>query len=80
MARYHLNLHECGTVYADEEGVDLPDPEAARAQAIKEARSIMAAEVREGQLCLSCHIEVADDLGHVILKIAFKDAVAVTGL
>jgi hypothetical protein len=80
MARYHLNLHECGTVYLDEEGMEFPNVEAVRAQAIKEARSIMAAEVREGQLCLSCHIEVEDDCGQVIFKLAFKDALAVTGL
>jgi len=42
--------------------------------------AIMAAEVRGGQLCLSCPIEVFDAEGHQVLKLPFKDAIGVSGL
>jgi hypothetical protein len=40
----------------------------------------MAAEVRGGQLYVSCHIEVFDAEGHRVLTLPFKDAISVSGL
>jgi hypothetical protein len=80
MLRYHFNLHECGSVLSDEEGLVLPDDEAARKNAINEARSIMAAEVRSGKLCLSCCIDIRREDGEPVASVLFKDAVSVTGL
>jgi hypothetical protein len=78
--RYFFNLHECGRITLDEDGVDHIDIRSVRLSAIQAARDIMAAEVRGGQLCLSCHIEVFDVEGHQVLKLAFKDAIGVSGL
>jgi hypothetical protein len=40
----------------------------------------MCAEVADGQLCLSCHISVEDARGRILLTVAFREALQVTGL
>jgi hypothetical protein len=79
MSRFFFDLHECGRVVTDEEGVKMSDVNAARTNAIHEARQIMAAEVSHGRLCLACHIEVQDEARNAVLVVAFADAVAVSG-
>lgn len=80
MARYFFDLHECGTVTADDEGREWPDLAAARAEALRTAREMMCAEVKEGRLCLTCNIEVKDAAGAIVLSLAFRDAVEISGL
>jgi hypothetical protein len=80
MPRYRFDLHECGSVVADEEGRELPDIAAARVRATMEAREIMAAEVKQGRLCLSCHIEIMDEAGRPASKILFREALYISGL
>jgi hypothetical protein len=78
--RYFFNLREYGKIILGEDGVDHTDIGSVRLSAIRAAKDIMAAEVRGGQLCLSCHIEVFDAEGHQVLKLPFKDAIGVSGL
>lgn len=80
MALYFFNLHECGTVLEDIDGRELVDLEAAYANAVVEARSIMCAEVGEGRLCLSCRIVVLDADRHELLAVPFKQTITVSGL
>ncbi|WP_242146181.1 MULTISPECIES: hypothetical protein [unclassified Sphingomonas] len=80
MARYYMNLHECGVVTEDLEGVDLPDASAAAANAMIAARDVMAGEVKSGALCLSCKIVVLDKDGHQVAEVYFRDALNVSGL
>lgn len=80
MMRYFFNLHECGTVVEDDDGRELPDLDAAYANAMAEARAIMCAELAEGRLCLSCHIVVADATRKELLRLPFSQAVVVTGI
>jgi hypothetical protein len=80
MARYHFHLHECGTVITDDEGLDKPDLESVRFEALMSAGEIMSNEVKKGKLCLSCHIEVEDEAGQVVLTLPFKEAVQVSGV
>jgi hypothetical protein len=80
MGRYFFHLHECGNVIHDEEGLELPDRADLREAAIREARSVMAAEVQAGRLCLSCRIEVTDEDQALIVGVPFKEALAITGL
>ncbi len=79
MPLYRLNLNECGVVIHDVEGIERPDLAGARDAAIAGARDIMAAELGEGRLCLSCHIEIEDAAGVIVLTVPFRDAVSVTG-
>lgn len=80
MARYFFHLHECGRGTLDEEGTELVGVEEARQRAIHQARSIMSAELLEGRLCLSCHIDVVDGRGQRVVKVPFKEALTLSGL
>lgn len=80
MTNYYLHLHECGKVVRANEPLDLPSLEAARNAAIKGARDIMCSELAAGRLCLSCHIEIEDEKGAIVLTVPFADAVTVTGI
>jgi hypothetical protein len=76
--RYYF--HVCnGTGFTeDEEGQDLPDLEAARLEAIRNARSIMAADVQRGMLDLSSFIEIEDGDHQLVQTLGFQDAVELT--
>ncbi|HEX8444056.1 MAG TPA: hypothetical protein VF631_10475 [Allosphingosinicella sp.] len=80
MARYHFHIDECGTIITDDEGLKKPDMESVRHEALMSAREIMCGEMKRGKLCLSCHIEVQDEAGHVVYILPFKQAVEVTGI
>jgi hypothetical protein len=80
MARYFFNLSECGTLLRDEEGRDVSDAGQLHQLAVREARQLMAAEIEDGHLCLSCRIEVLDAEQRPVLILPFREAVAVTGL
>ena len=77
--RYFFHLHECGKLIPDDEGRELPGAAAARDAALREARTIMAAEVLEGRLCLSCHIDVLDEDGRPVLALPFEEALEIRG-
>ena len=80
MPIFYLHLHECGTILADEEGMELPDVAAARRIAIRAARDVMVGEIMDGRLCLGCAI-VIEDADHVeIARIEFRNAIAVSGI
>lgn len=78
MPRYFFHLHN-DVVAMDEEGVDLPDREAARANGIKEAREIMLETVSQGRINFSHRIDIADESGAVLESVTFGEAVAVEG-
>lgn len=80
MARFYFHLHECGTLIADDEGLECADLAAVRRTALKAARDVMCGEVEQGRLCLSCRVEVLDGAGAAVLDLPFRDAIAVTGL
>jgi hypothetical protein len=78
MPNYYMHLFNSVGPVRDEEGRDLPDLAAAREEAIRNARSIMAEEIRAGGLDLSARIEIAsptpDDLCDTLV---FSDAVTI---
>ena len=75
MPHYYFDLDECGDVTVDEEGRDLPDTEAARADAIREARQLMSSEILRGRLCPESIVRVRDEAGSTVFAIRFEDAV-----
>ena len=80
MPKFYLDLHECGVTSADEHGFEFPDVDTARAQALAAARSIMAAEVQEGRLCLDCRIEVRDADRQSVMTLPFRSAIKLSGV
>jgi len=79
MERFFFHLDEDGTILEDVEGIELPNLNAAQASAVQAARDIMAHDVSKGWLRLSCAIDIADYAGHHLLKVAFRDAVTISG-
>lgn len=77
MARYYFHLRDGRDVLLDPEGVELPDIEAARAQALSAARSILAAEVLEGKVPLNLRIDVEDVGGAIVHRLPFADAIVI---
>lgn len=79
MARFYYHLHECGTVCEDPEGVE-QTADQVRATALEAARDVMCGEMRRGKLCLSCSIIVENDTKQEVVRVPFREAVAITGL
>ena len=77
MPRFYFHVCDGTGFIEDEEGRELADFEAARAEAIKGARSIMADDLQRGQLDLSSFIEVEDDAHELLLTLTFAEAVAI---
>lgn len=80
MALFHLHVFQPDVVAQDEEGVELPNLDAARQEAVRGARSIMCEELGTGSLSLDCHIDIEDSSGQVLATVLFREAIALTGL
>ena len=76
MPRFFFHLRD-GESVDDPDGVFLPDTRSARLEAIRNARDIMAEDVRRGQLTLSHRIEVTDENGEPILAVPFREVVEI---
>jgi hypothetical protein len=74
---YYLHISDGAGFVEDEEGQQLADDAAARAQAIAAARDIMAAELREGALDLGTFIEVENEKREWLFTITFAEAVTI---
>ena len=75
--RYFMHICNGNGFVEDEEGIELPDDEAARSKAIAAARDVMAADLRDGQLDLTSFIEVEDEAHNLLFSITFGDAITV---
>jgi hypothetical protein len=73
---YFLHLYN-DEIVLDGEGQELADEEAAREQAIVNAREMACAELQKGHLNLKHRIDVADESGHVLITVHFRDIVRV---
>ncbi|HYI41179.1 MAG TPA: hypothetical protein VE053_12765 [Allosphingosinicella sp.] len=78
MPRFYFHVCNGTGFVQDEEGQELPDLEAARAQAIKSARSIMASDVQRGMLDLSSFIEIENADRQLVQTLCFGEAVDLT--
>jgi hypothetical protein len=72
--RYFFHVYD-DVIAHDEEGLELPNEEAARLQALIGARDLIAAQVKHGYLIRSHWIDVADEEGQVLFKVTFGEAV-----
>ena len=78
MPLYFFNVHN-DAVTMDDEGAVLADAQAARAHAVKNARSLAADCVLHGYLAASHRIEVQDEKRKVIDTVRFDEAVDLRG-
>ena len=75
MSRFYFHVCNGTGFVQDEEGQEFPDLEAARAFAIRNARSIMASDVQRGMLDLSSFIEIEDAEKQLVHTLGFEDAI-----
>jgi len=78
MPRYHFNVDNGTGFVADEEGRELPDLAAARAEGVKGVRSILAEDVLNGRIDLLGRLDIVDGAGKVLLAIRFAEAVEIS--
>ena len=78
MPRYFFHLYN-DVISMDEEGLELPDLDAAHANGIKEAREMMVDSVSEGRINFSHRIDIADESGAVVDSVVFAEAVTIEG-
>jgi hypothetical protein len=77
MPRYYFHMHD-DVVTLDEGGMELPDLAAAKYEAVRGARSMMAEELMAGRPIKLFHrIEIADDDGKVLAAIPFREVITV---
>jgi hypothetical protein len=76
--RYYFHLHN-EEIVLDEQGMDMPNLAAARAQAVDDARDMICRSVREGHLNLDHRMEVTDEAGTVVVTVRFRDAFTIEG-
>ncbi len=74
MTRYRFHLWNRIGPVRDDEGKELPDLEAARAEAIASIRSLLSDEVKQGRLDLRGRIEITDGDDEVQAVVAFTEA------
>ena len=75
MPRFYFHIRDEDTLIEDHEGSDLPDLEAARVEALKDARSILAEKVKHGQIIDGQRIEIVDDTGEVVAELPMRAAI-----
>ena len=78
MPRFFLHLHD-DVDAPDPEGKELPDLEAAIAEATKDARLLMCDTLKEGRIVLHHRIDIENGGGEVLATLQFRDAVTIEG-
>ncbi|MBY5446575.1 hypothetical protein HFO93_24490 [Rhizobium leguminosarum] len=75
MPRFYFNiLSEAGSL-DDWEGTELPDLDAARMEAVRDARALMSSAVLLGYDIASRSIEIRNEAGDILLVLPFSEAV-----
>ena len=77
MPHYFFSFRDGGEL-RDDMGMDLPDDEAARDEAVRGARSILADTVKDGRLPLSATVGVEDEEGNRLFDVVFKETVEIS--
>ena len=78
MPRYYMHSCNGHGFTEDQEGIDLPDREAAMRKAVEAARDVMADDVRSGLLDLTSFIEVEDEQHKLMFTLTFMEAVTIS--
>ncbi|NHT78579.1 hypothetical protein G8E10_23020 [Rhizobiaceae bacterium CRRU44] len=74
MPIFHLNISTRTTVIPDEEGSELADLDAARREAIMDARALMSAAILQGRDISHRQIEICDADGDLLMEVPFSEA------
>ena len=75
MPHFYLHIRDGDVLIEDPDGSDLPDLDAARAEALAGARDILASRLRAGEVVDGQRIEITDATGGVLAVVPLKDAI-----
>jgi uncharacterized protein DUF6894 len=79
MPRYYFHVRN-HIQTEDEEGMDLPDPTAARAIALDAARDLVCASIHEnGNVNLDHYILITDEADEQVMTLTFREAFTIEG-
>ena len=73
MPRYYFDVYD-GALGKDEEGIVLPNSNAAFAEAIRAAKELAAAEEADGEVGSDHRIDVRDESGRTFATVFFREA------
>ena len=76
MPTYFFNVRSDRGLTRDHEGSDLPDPNAARFEALTAGKLMVAERMRGGRRladALSPSFEIEDEKGQIVLTVSFKE-------
>jgi hypothetical protein len=79
VSRYFFHLSDGESRLIDPQGTEIDDPAQLPAQALREARAIIAHDVQEGRIDLNQKLTIEDEHGMVVHELKFTDAVEVRG-
>lgn len=80
MSRYFFHMHIGDGYVSDDDGIDLPDLESVRREAVAAAREMVAAAVLLGRLPLHECFEITDEQGNLLLSLPFSSVVEIQGI
>jgi hypothetical protein len=75
MPRYFFHIRTGDAVIRDPDGSDLPNLDAARAEARQAARDLLAALLKEGGVLDGQVFEISDEAGSVLERIPFRSVI-----
>ena len=73
MPTFFFHVRDGGRLIEDPEGADLPDLDAARAEAATAARQLRADALSTGRAMAGRTFEIVDGAGRVLATVAIKD-------
>lgn len=79
MPHFRLNLYNAHGDLPDPEGADFATLDEARRAAIEGIRSVLGAEVIEGELNMKGHLDIVADDDSVVETIPFGEALKIVG-
>jgi hypothetical protein len=69
LLRYYFHIRDGWNVIPDEEGMELPNFDAARTEAYASADDLSRAAIRDGSNVSACAIEITDDVGNILGRV-----------
>lgn len=74
MPRYFLHIRDGATLLKDPDGSELPDLEAARAEALAAARQLLVELIRADKVLNGQRFEIVDETGTLLAVVPIREA------
>ena len=75
MAKFYFHIRRGEELVTDEQGVDLPDVEAARNEGLLAAREILAEMLLHNEVVDGQEFQIANDQGELVATIPFRSVI-----